>query len=246
MEVRLLKDVLRQMTGLLYRQRLQLEALQRSSGDTAGPSTPRMTQPRPWPPPQQPTTSSPAPGVPVGWSVDEGLLRSGGGGGGQWAEHNAPTNAPSLPGDFLGGQSLFFAGSTGDERDDGYGPAAGGLRPPAVRPREEQATSVSRHNKSQRRDTLLSLFNQIPSCTASCPVPFTADHSRSSQAPGAVMASGQSCVPVEHAKAKQNANGGDRGGGNGRNMGGSEECDQRSGGGEGTTSSDLAGPGLPE
>ncbi len=239
MEVRLLKDVLRQMTGLLYRQRMQLEVLQRSSGDTVGPSTPRVAHPRPWPPTtlQQPTTSSPAPGVPVGWSVDEGLLR--GGGSGQWgAEPNPSTQAPrSLGGDFFptGGPSMLFSrGSSGNPQGD-HG--VGHARPPAVRAREEFATSMPR--KSQRRDVLLSLLNQMPS-TASCPVPITVDQSRSSQGAAvpreAVLVSRQSRVPVGGDKAMVET--GEKVGGN--DQGGSEECDQQSGGADGTMSSEPA------
>lgn len=77
MEVRLLKDVLRQLAGVLLRQRLRLEALQRAQHGT--PTTPRIIiqpymggpiVPRVLPP------SSPASGLPVGWSVDDGLLRA--------------------------------------------------------------------------------------------------------------------------------------------------------------------------
>lgn len=86
--MRLLKDVLRQLAGVLLRQRMRLEALQRAQQGM--PSTPRVViQPYMGRPavPRVPPPSSPAAGLPVGWSVDNGLLR---------APRMAPPSGPPL------------------------------------------------------------------------------------------------------------------------------------------------------
>ena len=74
MEVRLLKDVLRQMAAVLLRQRLRLEALQR--GADSGPVTPIAPYAGIPNVPRVPPPASPAAGLPVGWSVDNGMLRA--------------------------------------------------------------------------------------------------------------------------------------------------------------------------